>query len=346
MEILLLERLAPDAQAWLEERHAVSLRPDLADADTAALRRAVYKAQAVVLSRKALVTREFLDFAPMLKAVARLHVSSDNTDLEACRERRVRVIQASSASLRANAEYLLAGLLSLFRRGIGESLAGDRHAPIRLGRELHGSVLGLLGLAPSAHPLAIMLQSLGVKLIGYDPAVHQTAPTWRRLGVQPVTLDELVAHADAVAVQVLYASRYRGFVNDKVLAHCKPGQVWVSNTRSDFFDPHALARALTDGRIEAALLDSAEAGFASQGSPLHERANLFLTPRLGSYTRESRQRASWYVAQRIHETLTAPSPSMFDGTVSGLMGLLDPGGPETQPSRAAPAAPGSSPETP
>jgi D-3-phosphoglycerate dehydrogenase len=321
LEILLLERLVPEAHAWLEVRHSVAYRPELAEADPGDLRRAVYKAQAVVLSRKAVVTREFLDFAPLLKAVARLHEGTDNTDLEACRERRVRVIQASTANLRSNAEYLLGGLLSLYRRGIAESVAGQRHATIHLGRELHGSTVGLLGLAPSAHPLAMMLQSLGVKLVGYDPAVHPTASIWRRLNVQPVSLSELVAQADAVAVQVLYASRYQGFINDKVLAHCKRGQMWVSTTRSDFFDRAALAGALADGRIEAALMDSAEAGFASRGSPLHDSANLFLTPRLGSHTRESRGRASWYVAQRIHETLTSTSASIFDQLPSGLMGL-------------------------
>jgi D-3-phosphoglycerate dehydrogenase len=321
LEILLLERLVPEAHAWLEARHSVAYRPELADADAGDLRRAVYKAQAVVLSRKAAVTREFLDFAPLLKAVARLHEGTDNTDLEACRERRVRVIQASTANLRSNAEYLLGGLLALYRRGIAESVAGQRHASIRLGRELHGSTVGLLGLAPSAHPLALMLQPLGVKLAGYDPAVHPTATIWGRLNVQPVSLPDLVAQADAVAVQVLYASRYQGFVNDKVLAHCKRGQVWVSTTRSDFFDRGALARALSDGRIEAALMDSAEAGFASRGSPLHDSGNLFLTPRLGSHTRESRGRASWYVAQRIHETLTSSSPGIFDLAPSGMMGL-------------------------
>jgi phosphoglycerate dehydrogenase-like enzyme len=48
-------------------------------------------------------------------------------------------------------------------------------------------------------------------------------------------------------------------------------------------------------------------GFASRGTPLHERQNLFLTPRLGAHTREARLRASWYVAHRMHETLTAPA---------------------------------------
>jgi phosphoglycerate dehydrogenase-like enzyme len=266
----------------------------------------------VVLPRKVVVTQEFLDFAPLLKAVARMHVSTDNTDLEACRERKVRVIQATTANVRSNAEYLLASLLLLYRRGIGSSLIGDRHADIRLGRELNGSVVGIFGLAPTAHALALMLRALGAKLVGYDPAVHHTAPIWSRLRVQPVSLQELMANSDAISVQVMYASRYQGFINDKVLAHCKPGQLWAGISRSQLFDAQALARALVDGRIEACMLDGAEAGFASRGTPLHELSNLFLTPRLGSHTRESRLRASWYVAHRLHETLAAPRAGALD----------------------------------
>lgn len=319
MDILLVERLVPEALAWLQERHGVEYRPELA-ADPSALRKAVYKAQAVVLPRKVVVTQEFLDFAPRLKAVARMHGGSDNTDLEACRERRVRVIQTTTANVRSNAEYLLASLLLLFRRGIGLALNGDRHAEVRLGRELNGSVVAILGLAPTAHTLALMLHSLGAKLIGYDPAVHHTAPIWSRLNIQPVGLQDLMAHADAVTVQVMYASRYQNFINDKLLAHCKPGQVWVGISRSQLFDAQAFARALGDGRIEAALLDGADAGFASRGSPLHECQNLFLTPRLGAQTREAQLRASWYVAHRIHETLSAPREGITE-LPTGLMDL-------------------------
>lgn len=328
MDILLLERLLPEAEAWLEARHSIAYRPELAEADTATLRKAIYKTRAMVLPRKFVLTREVLDFAPLLKAVARLHGSSDNTDLEACREKRVRVIQSTTANVRSNAEYLLAGLLMMFRRGIASPLLGERHAPLRMGRELHGSVVGLLGLAPTAHALALMLQSLGAKLIGYDPAVHHTAPTWARLRIEPVGIEELMAKSDAISVQVLYASRYRGFVNANVLQHCKPGQTWVGITRSALFDPHALAAALNDGRIEAALLDGAESGFASRGSPLHALDNLMLTPRLGSHTREARQRASWYVAHRLHETLTAPRHTGSD--------MLDSERPESLPGISLP----------
>ncbi|HEX2544644.1 MAG TPA: NAD(P)-dependent oxidoreductase [Ramlibacter sp.] len=320
MEILLLERLIPEAHAWLAARHDVAYRPELA-ADLIELRKQLYNVQALVLPRKIVVTREFLDFAPVLRGLARMHVGTDNTDLEACRERKVRVIQAINAHVRSNAEFLLASLLLLYRRGLAATLKGERNAPGTIGREIHGSTIGILGLAPSAHALAIMLHAMGAKLIGYDPAVHHTNPAWQRLKIQPVSLHDVMAQSDAVSVQVLYASRYQGFINDKMLASCKRGQFWVGTTRSSLFDADAFARALGDGRIEAAILDGAEAGFGSRGTPLHDLPNLYLTPRLGSLTRESRQRASWYVVQRLHELLTTPRNSGFDTILSAPMGL-------------------------
>ena len=309
MDILLIERLVPEAVAWLEARHPLEQRPDLAQ-DPSALRSAMYRTRAIVLPRKHVVTREFLDFAPCLRAVARMHADTDNTDLEACRERRVQVIHARTAHVRSNAEFLLAALLLLYRRGIGLSLAGQRHADIRLGREINGSTVGLLGLAPVAHTLALLLRSMGARLIGYDPAVHASSPVWARLNVEPVSQQALMAQSDAVSVQVMYASRYKGFVNAHMLSHCKPGQCWVGVSRSALFDAQALAQALSDGRIEACVLDGAESGFASRGTPLHEAENLYLTPRLGSHTREARARASWYVVARIHEALSRPESAV------------------------------------
>ena len=324
MDILLLDALVPEAMAWLRVRHSVDYRPELAD-DLVALRKAAYKTRGVVFPRHTVVTRDFLDFLPRLKAVCRLHVGTDNTDLEACNERGIKVIHASSANVRSNAEYLLSGLLLLYRRGIVSALMGRRHPTAQMGRELHGSTVGILGLAPTAHTLAGMLTGLGVRLIGYDPAVHHTAPIWERLHIQPVTLTELVSQSDAVSVQMLYATRFRGFVNDKLLAACKIGQLWVGISRSALFDEAALAGALCDGRIEACVLDGAEDNFIREGSPVSGLKNLFITPRLGSHTREARLRSSWYVAHRIHEAITAEERGVDSVPTSAPMGLELPG---------------------
>ncbi len=303
MEILLLDPLVPEALAWLQERYEVSYCPELAD-DLPELRKHTYRTRAIVLPPHVVVTSEFLDFAPRLEVVARMQISSDNTDMDACARRNVRVLQARSATVRSNAEYLLYGLLMLYRRGMVSALLGRRISQVRMGRELAGSTVGLLGLAPVAHTLAPMLRSLGVRLLGYDPAVHHAADLWDKLKVEPVSLQNLLAHSDAVSLQMVYASRFKGWINERLLNHCKPGQLWVGVSRSALFDPEALALALCDGRIDACLLDGANPQFAAEGTPLHGIPNLHLTPRLGSHTREAKLRSSWYLAHRIHETLT------------------------------------------
>jgi D-3-phosphoglycerate dehydrogenase len=134
--------------------------------------------------------------------------------------------------------------------------------------------------------------------------VHHTAPIWQSLHIQPLTLPELMAQSNAISVQMLYAARYKGFVSSKLLEACKRHQLWVSISRSQLFDESALAEALTDGRIEACVLDGADASFAGADSPLNGLKNLIMTPRLCSHTREARLRASWYVAHRMHEAIS------------------------------------------
>jgi phosphoglycerate dehydrogenase-like enzyme len=303
VDILLLEPLIPEAMSWLKSRHQIEYRPDLAH-DARALRQHTYNTRSVVLPRKVMLTREFLDFAPKLQAVARLHSGTDNTDLETCAERGVRVIQSSNANVRANAEYLLGALLLLNRPGVLSAMLGRPPSEAQMGRELNGSTIGLLGLAPTAHTLAGLLSAAGARLVGYDPAVHYSSPIWRQLRVQPVSLTELMSTSDSITVQMLYASRFKHFINDNMLSACKRGQVWTGSTRSALFDPAALGAALKDGRIDTCILDGADADFAGPLSPLHKLPNLFLTPRLGSKTHEAHVRVSWYVAHRLHTTLT------------------------------------------
>lgn len=310
----------PEAVSWLETRHSVEYRPELAD-DLVTLRSLGYKTRGIVFPRRTVVTGGFLDFLPRLKALGRLHVGTDNTDLEACRERGIKVIHASSANVRSNAEYLLSSLLLLYRRGVVSALMGKRHSTPQLGRELHGSTVGILGLAPTAHTLANMLSGLGARLIGYDPAIHHTAPIWERLGIHAVSLPELMSRADAISVQMLYAARFRGFVDDNLLAACKRNQLWVGISRSELFEEKALAAALCDGRIEAFVLDGAEASFLGENSPLRGLKNLFVTPRLGSHTREAHLRSSWYVAHRIHEAISGELLSGMDISLSAPMDL-------------------------
>lgn len=306
MEILLLDELAADARQWLGARYRVQDRRELLQ-DLSALRSALYKTDALVAPTALRINSQLLDFAPRLTVVGRLHEGGDNIDFEACQRRGVRVVQAASASTRATVEYLLASLLNLFRLGSGLLRGYRAQGPIPLGREINDSVVGLFGMSPPAQLLAPMLVALGARVVGYDPAVHRSADLWARLGVQPLPLMEMLETADAVSMQTVYASRYRGLVNDRVLASCRPGQLWASVSRASLFDLPALARALQSGRIAAFWMDSDDPVLNQSGEVLRGLPNLHLTPRWGPRTRESQLRGSWYLADRLHQTLEATS---------------------------------------
>jgi phosphoglycerate dehydrogenase-like enzyme len=319
VDILLLELLIPEAMAWLEARHSMAYRPALAH-DERALRHSTDHVRAVVVPNHVLINQDFLDFAPKLEVVARMQTGTDNIDLETCSDRGIKVLQARSANVRANAEFILGALLLLYRQGIIRVLTAPLHAAhtlsepnatavvpelaIPIGREINGSTIGLLGIGPAANALAGLLTAMGARLIGYDPALHHSSPIWQQMRVQPVSLLDMMSTADAVSVQMLYASRYKGFINERILAACKPQQLWVSIARSTLFDTEAMAAALQDGRIGAWLTDSANDNEAPSYAQLRALPNFYATQRMGSFTRESHQRASWYMAHRLHDILS------------------------------------------
>ena len=302
MEILLLENLAADARQWLAARHQVDYRPELA-LDAAALRARLYKTEALVVPPWLRVGAPLLDFAPRLLALGRIHEGGDNLDFEACQRRGVRVIQATSATARATAEFLLTALLGLFRMGGNLNVGFTMGGPQSPGREINDSVVGLFGMSAPAQMLAPMLVALGARVLGYDPALHRSAELWARLGVQPLSLAEMLQAADAVSMQTVYASRYRGLVGERVLQSCKPGQLWVSASRAALFDLDALAQALRTGRMAACWLDSDDEVLAQPGQPLRGLPSVRITPRLAPRTHEAYLRGSWYLADRLHQTL-------------------------------------------
>lgn len=317
MEVLLLEDLAPDARQWLAARHGVDYRPELLQ-DLSLLRRQLYKTEALVAPPGLMVNTALLDFAPRLMALGRLHDSSENIDYEACQRRQVRVIQVPEAMVRARAEFALLKLLELLR--LPAQTPGQRLP----GREINDRIVALLGMTPTAQALATMLLPLGVRVIGYDPAVHHSAELWERLGVQPAGLQEMLELADAVSVQMHYAQRYQGFLNERVLAACKPGQLWVCIARPQLFDLNGLANVLRNGRMGRCVLDADSAELLGAGSPLLGQPQLQITPRLAALTQEAHLRASWFLVDRIHETLCGDGPHSVPGVLAAMAPRLTP----------------------
>jgi D-3-phosphoglycerate dehydrogenase / 2-oxoglutarate reductase len=318
MDLLIVEPLEPEVVQWLEARYRVRYAPQVAR-EPLALRRALFQVRAMIIPPSVAVDAAVLRAAPLLRAVGRLSAGVENIDLDACARAGVEVVRPTEAGANAEAEFAIGALLQLFRRVPVRSPDG-----LLVGRELGGARVGLVGMTPSARPLAQLLRAFGAEVIGYDPALHASDAQWTSWGIRPVALRDLVEQCDALCVLLAYYTRYRGLIGERYLAACRPDQVVVSLAHSSVFDEAALADVLNNGRMAAAWLDSLDPGSIDPGQPLHGVRTLQVTPRVASTTLESRQRSAWAVARRIDELLAAaPLRTTFKATSAGDVADLE-----------------------
>lgn len=301
MDLLILETLESDVVEELRERYSIRIAPELAQ-NSASLRRALAPVRALIVPASVSIDGVLLAHAPRLRAVGRITAGVENIDIDACALAGVEVVRSENCTAQAEAEFALCAMLTMLRRVPVADSDG-----IAIGRELGGRTVGLIGLTPAARTMARMLGSFGAGVVGYDPAVHRDDRVWARWNVQPMPLRELLERSDAVSVQLGFFSRYRGFLGERLLQHCKHEQVLLNLGHSALFDAEALAGALESGRIAAAWFDSVEPGLLRRGQPLAGFENLQVTPRIASTTLESRRRCARAVARRIDRILSNES---------------------------------------
>jgi (S)-sulfolactate dehydrogenase len=308
MKIVICEFMDEPSVTALRERFDVVYDPALVDR-AAELRGQLADADALVVRNRTQVRGALLDAAPRLRVVGRLGVGLDNIDVPACRERAIEVIPATGANALAVAEYVIASSMLLLRGAYQSTHAVAAgawpRAALSDGRESAGKTLGLVGFGGIGQLAARLARALGMQVVAHDPLLSADAPVWQETGAACVSLDELLAQADAVSLHVPLTDATRGLIDAARIAAMKPGAVLVNTARGGIVDEAALAQALRDGRLGGAALDVFEREPLAAGSPLADAPNLILTPHIAGVTRESNERVSSLIAARVAERLDA-----------------------------------------
>lgn len=286
----------------------VDYAPELVD-DRAGLLARVAEADALIVRNRTRVDREVLAAAPRLRAVGRLGVGLDNIDVAACEAAGVAVYPATGANSLAVAEYVVATSMVLLRGAYlssNEVAAGQwPRARMSQGRETAGKTLGLVGFGGIGRMTARLAQALGMRVLAYDPMLPPDAPAWSEAGVGRRELDALFGEVDVLSLHVPLTESTRGLVDAARLARMKPDAILVNTARGGVVDETALAAALRSGKLGGAALDVFDDEPLRAGSPLAGAPNLILTPHIGGVTRESNERVSSLIAERIRAFFSA-----------------------------------------
>ncbi|MHB8219544.1 MAG: phosphoglycerate dehydrogenase [Acidimicrobiales bacterium] len=260
---------------------------------------AVAGAHALIIRSATQVTAEVLAAGSDLVVVGRAGVGLDNVDVTAATQRGVMVVNAPTSNTLSVAEQAM-GLLLAQARNIPQA-----HAALKEGRwerskwqgvELHGKILGIVGLGRAGSLVAQRALAFGMRLLAFDPYI--SAERARAMGVELRSVEELFAESDFVTIHTPKTPETVGLVNRDLLAKAKPGIRIVNTARGGIVDEEALADAIRDGVVGGAGLDV----FANEpptGSPLLELDSVVVTPHLGASTEEAQDKAGVTIAEQV-----------------------------------------------
>jgi len=311
--ILITRRVPPPA---VESLRAAGLAVDLVDQDDppsrAELLARVPGVAGLITMLSEKVDAELLEAAgPGLRVVANFAVGYDNIDLEACRQRGVRVTNTPGVLTDATADLAWALILATARRVVeGDRLVRSGQwqgwAPLQLlGLQLTGATLGLVGAGRIG--TAVGLRSVGFRMNVLYVDDRPSVALEEQVGARRVSLGELLPVVDILSLHVPLTPQTRHLIGPQELAAMKSTAILINTARGPVVDEAALVEALRAGRLAGAGFDVYE--HEPRLTPgLAELPNVVLLPHLGSATTATRQRMSQMVAENVLAVLAGREP--------------------------------------
>lgn len=254
------------------------------------------------------ITAEMLGPRPRCCVLVVPTTGLDHIDLEACKQRGVRVVSLKGEvdflrRVRATAELTLALTLVLLRRvteAAASTIAGQWDRDRFRGREIYEKTVGIIGIGRLGSIVAGYFHALGATVLGYDPRSDFPHDVVRRIG----NLHELLARSDIVCLMASYDAGTRHLLNAEAFNHCKPEAIFINTSRGGIVDERALLDAIESGRLAGAALDvlDGEPGIDAQHPVIRfaqTHPNVVVLPHLGGNTFESLEKVELFLAEKV-----------------------------------------------
>ena len=294
------------ALAALRRLGEVRLNPTGGVLDAAGLALHARGCPIIVSDRQTAAPAEFFAAAPDLVAFLRCAVDIRNIDVEAAGRHGVLVTRATPGFTAAVAEMAVGFMIDLARgisRSAGEYRSGQE-PEARMGRQLRGSTLGLVGFGAISQELAPMAVALGMSVLVSDPYKQVDAQ-----GLRQVSLPDLLAQSDFVVCLAVANDETENLMNAEAFGGMKPGAFFVNLSRGNLVDEAALAAALDSGRLAGAAMDVGRAPDQMPSPELASRPDVIATPHIGGLTPQAIEHQALETVAQVEALLAGRVPA-------------------------------------
>lgn len=235
----------------------------------------------IIADRSTAMPAAVFEGLPGLRAVMRSAIDIRNIDVAAATKAGVLVTHAEAGFVQSVAELTLGFLVDL-SRGITRAATSYHEGAkpeIKVGRQLAGATVGIIGYGRISRALAPVLAQLGMTVLVSDPYAQVDDRRFVKL-----PMEELLAKADYVICLAIANEETENLLDAAAFARMKPDAFFINMSRGNLIDEAALAKALKEGRIAGAAMDVGRAPDQMPSPELARLPNVIATPHIGGLT--------------------------------------------------------------
>jgi len=238
---------------------------------------------------------------PKLVAFLRCAIDIRNVDVAAASKAGVLVTQASAGFVTSVSELVLGFLVDL-SRGITESAHWYHHGRVpkaKMGRELKGSTIGVIGYGAIGKEVVRVCKALGMRVLVHDPYQQ----------VEQVALDQLLRESDYVVPLAVATAETENLIGKDAFAKMKQGACLINVSRGNLVDEAALEAALDSGRLAGCAMDVGRAPDQMPTPRLAAREDVIATPHTAGLTLPAIEHQSMETAAQAREIAQGRAPT-------------------------------------
>jgi glycerate dehydrogenase len=256
----------------------------------------------IVLTNKVYIGSEAMDAAKHLEVIQVTATGVNNVDLEAAKERGIKVFNVSGYSTPSVAQHVFAMLLNLVthvnRYGNAPEKWAESPMFTRLDYpvlELAGKTLGIVGYGDIGKSVGSIGSAFGMDVVALGREGNSEGNVTR------LSKQEFFSQCDVITLHCPLTSENYRMINSQTLTQMKPTSILINTGRGDLVAEGDLIDALQTGQIAAAGLDVISVEPPPKDHPViaANLPNLLVTPHSAWSSYESRQRLIDGVVENI-----------------------------------------------
>ena len=238
-----------------------------------------------VIAGTELYSKKNINDLSKLQVISRLGVGIDNIDLEAVKEKGIKIYTTQTTPAPAVAELVLGIMLDLGRKISYQN--NELKSGIwkkEMGTLFYGKTLGIIGLGTVGKTLVKLAKGFHFNIMAFD--LYKDEQFSKRYDITYCDLDTLLSQSDVISVHLNLTDETNQLLDSSKISKMKSDCLLINTSRGQIIDENALLTALQEKSILGAGLDvySQE----PYEGLLTELDNVVLTPHIGSYAKELR----------------------------------------------------------